>query len=363
MDSKILISVIVPVYNGEKTLRRAVESVLCQMDGRIELILVDDGSKDESGAICDEYVARCPDIHVIHKANGGTSSAKNMGIAIAKGQYLSFMDCDDYFDSDTYGSIIPILQEYQPDCLDFGLKYINQQGEVAESLHQCPKNILLSRQVLEELIFPPLLNLRKDDAHFIFDFCCNKMFKAEIIREHDVRFDEEKRTWEDRTFLLRHLKYCQNYYAMDRCFYNYVYTPNSLSQRYSLDYFKIILANFKHYKELFEDRFDFDTQYAIDYRVRSIENMIFRSLEQTENTAQIRNNILETLSNPQVVHWFSKRNPGNEFERKVSELIVAGNVEEAVRCYKKQVAQNQRKNKLRAAKVRIGRMLRKLTGR
>ena len=363
MDSKILISVIVPVYNGEKTLRRAVESVLCQMDGRIELILVDDGSKDESGAICDEYVARCPDIHVIHKANGGTSSAKNMGIAMAKGQYLSFMDCDDYFDSDTYASIIPILQEYQPDCLDFGLKYINQQGEVAESLHQCPKNILLSRQVLEELVFPPLLNLRKDDAHFIFDFCWNKMFKAEIIREHDVRFDEEKRTWEDRTFLLRHLKYCQNYYAMDRCFYNYVYTPNSLSQRYSLDYFKIILANFKHYKELFEDRFDFDTQYANDYWARAIENMVFHSLEQKENRELIRQNILETLSNPQVVHWFAKRNPGNEFERKVSELIVAGNVEEAVRCYKKQVAQNQRKNKLRAAKVRIGRMLRRLTGR
>ena len=358
MDSKILISVIVPVYNGEKTLRRAVESVLCQMDGRIELILVDDGSKDESGAICDEYVARCPDIHVIHKANGGTSSAKNMGIAIAKGQYLSFMDCDDYFDSDTYGSIIPILQEYQPDCLDFGLKYINQQGEVAESLHQCPKNILLSRQVLEELVFPPLLNLRKDDAHFIFDFCFNKMFKAEIIKEQGVRFDEEKRTWEDRTFLLRHLKYCQNYYAMDRCFYNYVYTPNSLSQRYSLDYFKIILANFKHYKELFEDRFDFDTQYANDYWARAIENMVFHSLEQKENRELIRQNILDTFQGAQVIQWCTMRITKSAWQRKVKDAIVSGEYEKALRYYEHQ----KKRNSVAPWKSKAKRILKKVVG-
>lgn len=363
MDESILISVIVPVYNGEKTLRRAVESVLCQMDGRIELILVDDGSKDESGTICDAYAEKYPDIHVIHKENGGTSSAKNMGIAVAKGQFLSFMDCDDYFDSDTYASIIPILQEYQPDCLDFGWKYIGEQGESTASIHQCPKNTVLSLQQLEAIILPPLLNLCKDDAHFVFDFCWNKIFKASIIKENGVRFDEEKRTWEDRTFLLRHLKCCQNYYAMDRCFYNYVYTPNSLSQRYSLDYFRIILANFNHYRELFEDRFDFDTQYANDYWARAIENMVFRSLEQTEKTAQIRNNILETLSNPQVVHWFAKRNPGNEFERKVSELIVTGNVEDAVRCYEKQASKKNRKRAIRNAKAYIGRVFRKPTGR
>jgi glycosyltransferase involved in cell wall biosynthesis len=210
MEKELIISVIVPVYNGEAFVRRAVESVLCQMNGRIELILVDDGSTDCSGTICDGYAEKYPDVHVIHKKNGGTSSAKNMGIEAAKGRYLSFLDCDDFFASDTYSQIIPILLAYEPDCLDFGWKYVNAQGEVSENLHQCKKNVLMLQQELETVILPPLLNLRKDDAHFVYDFCWNKIFKTEIIKAFHVRFDEEKRTWEDRTFLLRHfIQHCR----------------------------------------------------------------------------------------------------------------------------------------------------------
>lgn len=350
MEREYLISVIVPVYNGEKFIRRSVESVLCQMDGRIELMLVDDGSTDSSGTICDEYAAKYPDVRVIHKTNGGTSSAKNMGIAAANGRYLSFMDCDDFFDADTFAQVIPVLLAQQPDCLDFGWRYINLQGEASEGLHQCKKNTLLSLQELETVILPPLLNLCKDEAHFVFDFCCNKVFKTEIIRTFHVRFDEEKRTWEDRTFLLRHLKHCQNYYAMDKYFYNYVQTPASLSQRYCLDYFKIILANFNHYRELFEDRFDFDTQYVNDYWAHSIENMIFRSLKQKENKAIIRSNILDTLQNEQVVHWFAKRVPQDTFEKKMSALVLNGKAEEALRGYKKRVAQERRKQTVMGVK-------------
>lgn len=198
-----MVSVIVPVYNGEKFIRRGVGSVLGQLDGRVELILIDDGSTDSSGMICDEYASKHSGIHVIHKKNGGTSSAKNMGIEAAKGKYLSFMDCDDFLDATTFCEIIPILQKQQPDCLDFGWRYVDGEGRVSENLHQCRKNVLLPLQELETVILPPLLNLRKDDAHFVYDFCCTKVFKAEIIRTFQVRFDEEKRTWEDRTFLLR----------------------------------------------------------------------------------------------------------------------------------------------------------------
>jgi len=237
MDRKPLISVIMPVYNGEKTVARAIESVLCQMDGRIELIVVNDGSMDKSGAICDEYAAKNPHIHVIHKENGGTSSAKNRGIAAAKGRYLSFIDCDDTLEPDTYAAIIPILLEDSPDCLDFGLNYVNNQGESTPQCNKIPKNTLLSVEFMEQVILPPLLNLRKDEDNFIFDFACNKIFKAEIIHNQNVHFDEDKRTWEDRTFLLRHLKHCKNYYSMKQSFYNYIFTPNSLSQRYTPEYF------------------------------------------------------------------------------------------------------------------------------
>lgn len=363
MESELMISVIVPVYNGEKFIRRAVDSVLCQMDGRIELILVDDGSKDSSGAICDEYALKNPDIHVIHKTNGGTSSAKNMGIEAAKGRYISFMDCDDFLDPDTYATIIPILLEQQPDCLDFGWKYIGRQGETSEALHQCRKNTLLPLQELEDVILPPLLNLRKDDAHFVYDFAWNKVFKGEIIRANHVRFDEDKKTWEDRTFLLRHLKYCKNYYCLDQCFYNYVYVPNSLSQRYSLDFFKIILANFNHYRELFEDRFDFDTQYVRNYWARAIENMIFRSLEQKDDRETIRNNMMDILKNEQVIYWFAKRTPESDFDQQISKLIEAGKLEQALNSYEKRMAQNRRRKAVVSMKHRIKRGIRKIVRR
>jgi hypothetical protein len=217
--------------------------------------------------------------------------------------------------------------------------------------------------VLETLILPPLLNLKKDNDHFVFDFAWNKIYKTEIIRSHNIRFDEDKRTWEDRTFLLRHLKHCQNYYCMDRYFYNYFYTPNSLSQRYTPDYFRIILANFRHYHELFEDLFDFNTQYVCDYWSNAIEKMIFLSLAQTDNQSQIRQNIIDTLLDEFVIHWFSRRNCITDFEKTVSRFIAHGDCTSALTAYEKEYIIRQKQQKLRNFKSRIKAILEKLIGR
>lgn len=97
---KGLVSIIVPVYNVEKYLRPCLDSILAQTCANIEIILVDDGSKDSSGAICDEYSAKDNRIHVVHKENAGVSKARNAGIDCAQGEYLSFIDGDDTVDSD-----------------------------------------------------------------------------------------------------------------------------------------------------------------------------------------------------------------------------------------------------------------------
>ena len=358
-----MISVIVPVYNAEQFVDRAIRSVLCQMDGSVELILVDDGSKDRSGAICDAYAAENKNIRVIHKENGGTSSAKNMGIQIAAGRYISFMDSDDYLEPTAYAEIWGVIERNEPDCIDFGWRYVSNGEAMTPAFHKLPKNILLGEDVLTEQILPPLLNLRRDPDHFIFDFCCNKVFRAEIIRSQNVLFDENKRVWEDRTFLLRCLRYSKTYYAMDRCFYNYVGIPGSLSRRYSLDFFRIILANFKHYSDLFGDRFDFDTQYANDYWCHAIENMIFRSLEQKDNIEQIRQNILETLAEPQVVHWYAKRNPENAFEKKMSSQVVSGQREKALLGYEKKQNKQRKQEARRASLYRAKQTVKKILGR
>ena len=106
MQQDILVSVIVPVYNVEQYLPRCVDSILSQTYKNLELILVDDGATDSSGTICDEYAAKDSRVRVIHKENGGLSSARNAGIDIASGEYLEFVDSDDWIEPDTVESML-----------------------------------------------------------------------------------------------------------------------------------------------------------------------------------------------------------------------------------------------------------------
>ena len=107
-----LISVIVPVYNVEKYLAKCIDSIIAQTYTNLEILLVDDGATDSSGAICDEYAQKESRIRVIHKENGGLSDARNRGIAEARGEYLGFIDSDDYIDVDMYELLYNLIQKY-----------------------------------------------------------------------------------------------------------------------------------------------------------------------------------------------------------------------------------------------------------
>lgn len=363
MERELIISVIVPIYNAEKFVHRAIKSILCQMDGEIELILVNDGSTDRSGLLCDEYSERFSQVRVVHKVNGGLSSARNAGMAVARGEYIVFMDADDYLDSNTCAEIIKVIRSDKPDCIEFGLKYISSTGYTSKSIHKVPKGVLLDKATIRDMILPPLLNLCNDKDHFIHEFAWNKVYRRQIIEKHAVWFDEGRRIWEDRPFVVHYLKYCDSFYSMEKWFYNYVDVAGSLSQRYSMEFFDIILANYRHYKGLFGAQYDFDTQYVNNYWSHSVENMILHSLKQKTSQDQIQQNILNTLKEESVVHWFSKRVPENKFEKETSKLVTAGKAEEALRCYKKKAKREGKRMVLVSAKNQIKRNLRKILGR
>lgn len=331
----VIISIIVPIYNGEKYIDRVVNSILPHLNEKLELILVDDGSTDNSGSICDIYAGKHDGIRTVHKANGGVSSARNAGIAAARGEYLSFVDADDYMSEDAYSKFVEVIEAHHPDCVDFGWNYVNSCGEQIPNLHGLEKNQLLDRTVIEQLILPPMLNLCKDDAHFIYDFSWNKLFRADIIWQHQIHFDEGRRIWEDRPFVVHYLKYCQTFYSIDQCYYHYVDVPGSLSRRYSLQFFDIILENYRMYREWYGDCYNFEAQYVQNYWAHAIENMIFRSLEQTENTEQIRQNILRVLADQQVLHWFAQRAPTSSFEECATRLVLSRQQQAALKCYEK----------------------------
>ena len=120
-DIMMRLSVIVPVYNVEMYLRRGLDSLIEQKYSDLEIILVDDGSTDNSGKICDEYAKKDKRITVIHKCNGGIVSARKAGIDVAKGEYAVNFDPDDWIEIDAYESAMNIINVYQPDIYSFGM--------------------------------------------------------------------------------------------------------------------------------------------------------------------------------------------------------------------------------------------------
>lgn len=130
-----MISVIVPVYNVADYLPQAIESILNQDYEKLEVILIDDGSKDDSGAICDRYAAQDARVRVIHQKNGGAAAAKNAGLRIATGAYLSFVDSDDFLEPNVYGYMVNLLKQEQADMVQFAFRNVYRNRAEEFILH------------------------------------------------------------------------------------------------------------------------------------------------------------------------------------------------------------------------------------
>lgn len=226
------ISVIVPVYNVEKVLHYCVESILNQKFSDFELILVDDGSPDNSGRICDEYVKKDTRVKVIHKNNGGVSSARNAGIEAALGEYLCFVDSDDYLESNYLKELIETKKKY-PDfdntwCyFRIGNKYDFVDENENEEL---PKVEYYSvREIMT-------LHEKWLDAGPV----C-KLYSREVIINNNLKFDKNLSLGEDLTFNFNYLDCTNgNILVINRFLYNYVQlSDDSLSKKYYPDMFDI----------------------------------------------------------------------------------------------------------------------------
>ena len=185
----ILISIIVPVYKVEKYLRRCIDSILAQTYQNIEVLLIDDGSPDNSGEICDEYAERDSRVRVFHKPNDGVSSARNLGLKEAKGQYIGFVDADDYIDKSMYEVL---LNNFLQEQADISICSYNQEDKNGVFHKHWPREDYLTitgdRQI-ECLI----------SNQYYTCSCWDRLFKKELL--HGFQFDESKKVYEDLLFL------------------------------------------------------------------------------------------------------------------------------------------------------------------
>ena len=151
MKKQDLISIVVPIYNVEKYLEKCINSIIIQTYKNIEIILVNDGSTDSSGKICDIYLKKDKRIKVIHKKNGGLSDARNVGIENAKGKYIAFIDSDDFIDSDFIEILYNLIIEYNADvsCCKCNVIYKkNKKQQVEEKI-----NIFTNYEAINEMLY------------------------------------------------------------------------------------------------------------------------------------------------------------------------------------------------------------------
>jgi len=229
------ISVIIPVYNVEQYLNRCVESLVNQGYEDYEIILIDDGSTDNSGRMCDEIAAKFVTISAVHKTNGGLGSARNVGLDCAKGEYVTFVDSDDWVTQDYFEFIEKHLKENRSDILKYGYQRI-QNGVAGKSVTPYFEEGYYDRRKIDSDILPGAIGPVR-----LFDYsknalmsACASAYSVNFLKKNRIYFQSEREILnEDYLFNLLALIFAESVEIAHKVLYMYDFRKGSLSKRYN----------------------------------------------------------------------------------------------------------------------------------
>lgn len=233
-----LISVIVPIYNVEPWLGKCVDSILAQSCGAFELILVDDGSTDGSGGVCDAYAARDARIRVLHEANGGVSWARNVGLEAATGRFVCFIDGDDWVEGAYLQTLLDLVSSAGAQLGICGIVHEPDPGGPTRVVAATARTITVSAEHAEAL-------LELNETYLLYG-PVNKIYDAQLLRTSGIRFDRALSYGEDLVFNFQCLGAVERIAISDRPLYHYRQSnPDSLSRRFRTDRFEIDMRLFE----------------------------------------------------------------------------------------------------------------------
>lgn len=238
------VSIIVPVYNAEKYIRRCVDSILAQIFTDFELILVDDGSTDSGGGICDEYAKKDKRVHVIHKNNGGISSARNLGIDVSIAKWIMFCDADDWVSEDWVKTLYDYAEKYSDRLVNCEFAKVSQNR---------------STDIIHISEYVETMQLERKDYFYLWSkgisgFVWNRIFRADLVKENKLRFNEELNAGEDAIFVTDYLLLvnCKMIYIPKCCYYWIDNDGRSASRKYNPHFFEIQEKTFWARKRIIE---------------------------------------------------------------------------------------------------------------
>ena len=223
-----LLSIIIPVYNGEKYLNSCISSILQQSFTDFELLLVDDGSTDVSGEICDGYAAGDSRVRVFHVENGGPSGARNLGLREATGQYVAFVDADDELYPDSLESMAQCVTDAFPELIMAEANTVDAEGNILKRLTM--------QTIGEKSVSGILGDLDYEKKAVFLHYLWNKWYRKDIIIDNDLAFDEGERLGEDFLFNSKFVRFCSSVVLTETLLYKYYKRNNgSLSGRFVPD--------------------------------------------------------------------------------------------------------------------------------
>lgn len=218
-------SVIIPIYNTEKYLTRCINSIINQTYKKMELILVDDGSTDDSKKICDKFARDYEMIKVVHQKNRGVSAARNVGLKLASNEYIVFVDSDDWIERETLENLYNVIKHNETDCIVFNLK--EQVLKKIENKNQT--------QTWEEEIEKLIITERINSP-------VNKVYRNSIIKNNNIKFDEEISIGEDLLFNIEYFTSSKKIYILNKELYHYEVSNNkSLTRKYKEDKYEQLM--------------------------------------------------------------------------------------------------------------------------
>lgn len=292
-----MISIIVPIYKIEQYLRQCLDSLLAQTLEDIEFILVDDGSPDGCPAICDEYAEKDSRMKVVHKENGGLLSARKTGFSVSNGDYIGFVDGDDWVESDTFENMYNAVMMYSPDMvLSEYLNDFEDRDDHIEKSCQIFEEGFYERTRLEKELFPHMLFAGKYYRFGIDPNCWSKLVRRDIIEKNLMPVDERIRLGEDAAFIYPCLIDSQSVACVKKPMYHYRVTDHSMSEAYDPRLKDIIFLPYEQLKKKNEVS-DFDISPQLDYYLLYMVNFILRNETRkgSENTRAERRKVIEDI--------------------------------------------------------------------
>lgn len=267
-----LISIIVPVYNVENYLKRCLDSIINQTYKNLEIICIDDGSKDSSGKILDKYKLKDKRIKVRHKKNGGLASARNAGIQVATGKYIGFVDSDDYIEPNMFEELYNSIIENNSDIsiCNFYLDY-EDENKIIENVNNDVINAKMEKLEYINKLFRNNYNC----------YMCNKLYKAKLIKK--LKFDQSILILEDVVYNVDLSQYVNTVSYVDKCLYYYVQRNTSITHKGN----KKVDSNLYYIKGVVNDKLEKYnieslTYLKLDYVRESIIYMNSRKIDKEE---------------------------------------------------------------------------------